>query len=239
MANIDPTKPTTGRALTQDVRDNFQACIDQDTLLQDQINGNDADIAALDGRISQNESDIILHDGRITQNTSDIAVNKSDITQNASDIATKVNKAGDTMTGNLNAPQVEASQAAPTQPQHLTRKDYVDSLSPLPATLAKAWVRFNGTGTVTIEDSFNVSSITDNGVGVYTVNFTNNLPNTNYAYMGVGRRNNATDRPVSLSSGTDASHNPSVSSIYFGTWVHAAAAYEDPLDFSFVVFADN
>ena len=38
---------------------------------------------------------------------------------------------------------------------------------------AKAWVNFNGTGTVAIRASFNVSSITDNGVGNHTINFTN------------------------------------------------------------------
>jgi hypothetical protein len=37
---------------------------------------------------------------------------------------------------------------------------------------AKAWVNFNGTGTVAIRASFNVTSITDNGTGDYTVNFT-------------------------------------------------------------------
>ena len=45
---------------------------------------------------------------------------------------------------------------------------------------AKAWVNFNGTGTVSIRDSFNVSSITDGGTGQYQVNFTNPMPNTNY-----------------------------------------------------------
>lgn len=46
---------------------------------------------------------------------------------------------------------------------------------------AKAWVSFNGTGTVAIRGSYNVSSITDNGTGDYTVNFTNALANANYA----------------------------------------------------------
>lgn len=45
----------------------------------------------------------------------------------------------------------------------------------------KAWVNFNGTGTVAIRASFNVSSITDNGTGDYTVNFTNPLADANYA----------------------------------------------------------
>lgn len=49
---------------------------------------------------------------------------------------------------------------------------------------AKAWVNFNGTGTVAIRASGNVSSITDNGVGDYTVNFTNAMPDANYAVTG-------------------------------------------------------
>lgn len=48
-------------------------------------------------------------------------------------------------------------------------------------TLCRAWVNFNGTGTVAIRASFNVSSITDNGAGNYTVNFTNSMPDTNYS----------------------------------------------------------
>ena len=46
--------------------------------------------------------------------------------------------------------------------------------------IAKAWVNFNGTGTVAIRDSFNVSSITDNATGNYTINFTTAMPNANY-----------------------------------------------------------
>lgn len=45
---------------------------------------------------------------------------------------------------------------------------------------AKAWVNFNGTGTVAIKESFNVSSITDNGTGNYNINFTTAMPDTNY-----------------------------------------------------------
>lgn len=46
---------------------------------------------------------------------------------------------------------------------------------------AKAWVNFNGTGTVAIRRAFNVSSITDNGTGNYTVNFATAMPDANYA----------------------------------------------------------
>ena len=48
----------------------------------------------------------------------------------------------------------------------------------------RAWVNFNGTGTPSIRASFNVSSITDNGTGDYTVNFTTAMPDVNYATVG-------------------------------------------------------
>ena len=48
-------------------------------------------------------------------------------------------------------------------------------------TNALAWVNFNGTGTVAIRSSYNVSSITDNGTGNYTINFTNALADANYS----------------------------------------------------------
>jgi hypothetical protein len=54
--------------------------------------------------------------------------------------------------------------------------------------LCKAWVNFNGTGAVAIRASYNVSSITDNGTGNYTVNFTTAMPDANYSICGtVGR----------------------------------------------------
>ena len=53
--------------------------------------------------------------------------------------------------------------------------------------LCRAWVTFNGTGTVAINASFNVSSITDNGTGDYTVNFTTAMPDVNYSISGGGK----------------------------------------------------
>lgn len=54
--------------------------------------------------------------------------------------------------------------------------------------VCRAWVNFNGTGTVAIRASFNVSSITDNGVGDYTVNFTTAMPDANYGFNLNGTR---------------------------------------------------
>lgn len=52
----------------------------------------------------------------------------------------------------------------------------------------RAWVNFNGTGAVAIRGSANVSSITDNGVGDYTVNYTTSMPDANYGVVGMGDR---------------------------------------------------
>lgn len=49
-----------------------------------------------------------------------------------------------------------------------------------------AWVNFNGVGTVTIRDSYNVSSISDNGVGSYNVNFATAMGSANYSLAGSG-----------------------------------------------------
>ena len=48
----------------------------------------------------------------------------------------------------------------------------------------RAWVNFNGVGTVAIRASGNVSSITDNGVGDFTLNFTTAMPDVNYVVIG-------------------------------------------------------
>ena len=54
-----------------------------------------------------------------------------------------------------------------------------------PIYACRAWVNFNGTDTVAIRASGNVSSITDNGVGAYTVNFTTAMPDVNYSVGGI------------------------------------------------------
>jgi hypothetical protein len=53
-----------------------------------------------------------------------------------------------------------------------------------PSYSARAWVNFNGTGVVAIRDDGNVTSITDEGTGDYTVNFTTAMPDVNYSLVG-------------------------------------------------------
>jgi hypothetical protein len=79
--------------------------------------------------------------------------------------------------GNLLADVVQGSTAN-------TPPVFKDGNGTTIGTLCRAWVNFNGTGTVAINGSFNVSSITDNGTGDYTVNFTTALPDANYSICG-------------------------------------------------------
>lgn len=58
--------------------------------------------------------------------------------------------------------------------------------------VAKAWVNFDGTGTIAARDSENVTSLTDNGTGDYTVNFTNTFDVADYAISGTSLGGNVT-----------------------------------------------
>jgi len=68
--------------------------------------------------------------------------------------------------------------------------------------LAKAWVNFNGTGTVAIRASYNVSSITDNGVGDYTVNFTTAMVDANYCVQYTAAQIPQIDGQTRLATGS-------------------------------------
>lgn len=78
-----------------------------------------------------------------------------------------------------------------------------------------AWVNFNGTGTVSIRDQLNVSSITDNGTGDYTANFTTAMANTNYVMQGTASQANTGQNGYILSQ--LASTSPTVSAMRFRT----------------------
>lgn len=88
------------------------------------------------------------------------------------------------------------------------------------AYLCRAWVNFNGTGTVAIRASGNVSSITDNGTGAYTVNFTTAMPDVNYCtVVSVGGTSSANFTAWGkLNSGTPvATGSVAVTAIGMGT----------------------
>lgn len=76
--------------------------------------------------------------------------------------------------------------------------------------MAKAWVNFIGQGTVAINSAYNVSSITDNGTGDYTLNFTVNMANVNYSMAGMAGANNTSLRSVGQAFSVTA---PTVSAV--------------------------
>ena len=85
----------------------------------------------------------------------------------------------------------------------------------------RAWVNFNGTGTVAIRASGNVSSITDNGTGDYTVNFTTAMVDANYNFVGMTESNTTYANTVLAGIIKDYSVAPTTSALRIRT---AAAA---------------
>jgi hypothetical protein len=67
---------------------------------------------------------------------------------------------------------------------------------------AKAWVNFNGTGTVAIRASLNTSSITDNGTGDYTVNFASALATATYSAVVSSGDNSSNSTTARLGANT-------------------------------------
>ena len=57
---------------------------------------------------------------------------------------------------------------------------------------ARAWINFQGTGTITIRDDGNFSSLTDHTTGDYTATYTNSFPNTNYAPVVMCKEHDST-----------------------------------------------
>jgi hypothetical protein len=81
----------------------------------------------------------------------------------------------------------------------------------IPSNNVKAWVNFNGTGTVAIRASMNVSSITDNSTGNYTVNFTAAMADTNYATIGRSAFSTATSEGITFGVVTSATSSVRIS----------------------------
>ena len=104
-----------------------------------------------------------------------------------------------------------------------------------PVYACRAWVNFNGTGTPSIRASGNVSSITDNNTGDYTVNFTTAMPDANYAPIIANSKSpdvNFVGINTNNSTGTDVAPTTTTCRIAFGTF---AIGGKDPTYISFAV----
>jgi hypothetical protein len=104
-----------------------------------------------------------------------------------------------------------------------------------PSFDCRAWVNFNGTGTVAIRASGNVSSITDNGTGDYTVNFTTAMPDVNYAALVSQSRDSGGNPPTPISTqNISGTSTKTVSAVRVGTGGNAAAY--DATEISVAIF---
>jgi hypothetical protein len=98
----------------------------------------------------------------------------------------------------------------------------------------RAWVNFNGTGTVAIRASGNVTSITDNGTGDYTVNFTTALPDANYSPLVVQGNDNTGNSGVRGANVLATQVAPTNSAVRVGTWVSTGTRSAEDSAYVFV-----
>ena len=94
--------------------------------------------------------------------------------------------------------------------------------------LAKAWINFNGTGTIASRDSFNVGSLTDNGTGDYTLNFSNNMNNANYfGNTGAAAGASASTFSSPYTGASFSSSAPTTSAFRYANFHYNSATYKD------------
>jgi len=101
---------------------------------------------------------------------------------------------------------------------------------------AKAWVNFSGEGTVAINDSHNVSSITDDGTGKYTVNFSNALGNANYAVTAQTEDGGGYNDPRITNHENSQSRTTTAYGLYH--WHIGSSVLDDATKMNVIVFGD-
>jgi hypothetical protein len=139
--------------------------------------------------------------------------------------------ASPTFTGVPSAPSPAAStdttQLATTAYVRAAIADVLNATGSAPLYGCRAWVNFNGTGVVAIRASGNVSSITDNGTGDYTVNFATAMQDANYAVFGttVANTSDGSARTVGLVEGGTLT----TSAVQIDVRVAAAGRVDEPI----------
>jgi hypothetical protein len=141
----------------------------------------------------------------------------------------------------LTLPDATGTVVLDSATQSFTNKSFnsasfvtVSGTAPLYA--ARAWVNFNGTGTPAIRASGNVSSITDNGTGDYTVNFTTAMPDANYAVASSGQLDNAGAANGDVITGAYRSATSHTTSGYRTSTVNSGGTAIDPVSYELAVF---
>mgnify|MGYP005993479651 CR=1 FL=1 len=91
---------------------------------------------------------------------------------------------------------------------------------------AKAWINFNGGGTIAARDSFNVGSLTDSGTGKYDINYSSNMGNTSYIISTLSSNLDGNDDANQRISGERKSNTRSTSMtpVHSGDWFYVSSA---------------
>ena len=100
--------------------------------------------------------------------------------------------------------------------------------------IAKAWVHFDGTAVATLE-SYNISSVTDRGTGLYKINFSTNMTSTSYTAAGTVSTGSDQTTPFVIRGTTYATDGFSFVTNYSGT---GSIGYSDPNDVTVTVFGN-
>ena len=103
-----------------------------------------------------------------------------------------------------------------------------------PVRIAKAWVHFDGTAVTTLE-SYNISSVTDRGTGLYKINFSTNMTSTSYTAAGTVSTGSDQTTPFVIRGTTYATDGFSFVTNYSGT---SSIGYSDPNDVTVIVFGN-
>ena len=99
---------------------------------------------------------------------------------------------------------------------------------------AKSWINFNGESTIAVRDSFNNSSIGDNGTGNYTVTRTSTMSDTNYTHGGMAGA--STNNLINISQPSNSSTPTTTASLY--STLHANTSHSDGHFVGVQIFGD-
>ena len=100
----------------------------------------------------------------------------------------------------------------------------------------RAWVNFNGTGTVAIRGSGNVSSVDDQGTGLYKVNYTTSMPDANYSATAIAQRSDYDNSDFLVAIQGNAATDWHVNSMAVGTQHANNNTMSDALSVGIAIF---
>ena len=103
---------------------------------------------------------------------------------------------------------------------------------------AKAWISFDGEGTIAINDSFNISSIADNATGEYTVTLSTAMSNANYSIV-LGCKSRLSNRNTVANAGGTSENDPTTTAFQIVTMGSTNNSMTDGAYVFAAVFGDN